>query len=252
MQMMRANNSKKNKSLGFTLVELIVVLVILAILAAILIPALLGWIDKARKKQDLLEAKNCLTAAQAEFSSAYATRGEKKDGQVSILSPDQVNHTEGKTQKVNGIDVNNADMYLYKSYMPNGKVGSKNDKPAPDYNDFAKRILKTAGYDKEEDYPYYLIVGTGNYVQYYDSDPHLPYTVYFAMFQKTENSKPLFFDGTSWVETYPKKALPAGSNDANYNYYLINGKKTRIQYYIISDKETSGIWYNNLPLNDQR
>ena len=50
---------------GFTLVELIVVLVILAILAAILVPALLGWIDRAREKQDLLNAKNCLTAVQA-------------------------------------------------------------------------------------------------------------------------------------------------------------------------------------------
>ena len=37
----------KNRK-GFTLVELIVVLVILAILAALLVPALTGYIDKAR------------------------------------------------------------------------------------------------------------------------------------------------------------------------------------------------------------
>ena len=42
----RALKEKK----GFTLVELIVVLVILAILAALLIPALTGYIDKARKE----------------------------------------------------------------------------------------------------------------------------------------------------------------------------------------------------------
>ena len=62
--------SKKNK--GFTLVELIVVVVILAILAAILVPALLGYIDKAKKQKDLLRAKNCLTAAQTELASLYA------------------------------------------------------------------------------------------------------------------------------------------------------------------------------------
>lgn len=36
---------------GFTLVELIVVLVILAILAALLVPALTGYIDKAKEKK---------------------------------------------------------------------------------------------------------------------------------------------------------------------------------------------------------
>ncbi len=40
----------KNKK-GFTLVELIVVLVILAILAALLIPTLTGYIDKANKEK---------------------------------------------------------------------------------------------------------------------------------------------------------------------------------------------------------
>ncbi len=63
--------TKKDSNKGFTLVELIVVLVILAILAAILVPALLGYIDRAREKQTVLNAKSCLTAAQAEMSSLY-------------------------------------------------------------------------------------------------------------------------------------------------------------------------------------
>ena len=62
---------KTNNNKGFTLVELIVVLVILAILAAILVPALLGYIDRAREKQYVLNAKSALTATQAEFSSLY-------------------------------------------------------------------------------------------------------------------------------------------------------------------------------------
>ena len=42
--------SQKNKQ-GFTLVELIVVLVIRAILAALLVPALTGYIDRAKEKK---------------------------------------------------------------------------------------------------------------------------------------------------------------------------------------------------------
>lgn len=64
-------NKKNTNNKGFTLVELIVVLVILAILAAILVPALLGYIDRAREKQYVLNAKSALTAAQAELSSLY-------------------------------------------------------------------------------------------------------------------------------------------------------------------------------------
>ncbi len=67
---------KKNNNKGFTLVELIVVLVILAILAAILVPALLGYIDRAREKQYVLNAKSALTAAQAELSAIYGENGD--------------------------------------------------------------------------------------------------------------------------------------------------------------------------------
>ena len=62
---------KKRNDKGFTLVELIVVLVILAILAAILVPALLGYIDKAREKQLTTNAEAAYVAAQALATEAY-------------------------------------------------------------------------------------------------------------------------------------------------------------------------------------
>ena len=57
---------------GFTLVELIVVMVILTILAAILIPGLLGWIDEAKGKQYVLNARSLYMSAQAIESEKYA------------------------------------------------------------------------------------------------------------------------------------------------------------------------------------
>lgn len=63
----RALKEKK----GFTLVELIVVLVILAILAALLVPALTGYIDKARKESIVAETRQVVMAAQTTVSEKY-------------------------------------------------------------------------------------------------------------------------------------------------------------------------------------
>ena len=75
---------KKNNK-GFTLVELIVVLVILAILAAILVPALLGYIDKARNSQYEEEAHSILTAVQANATEQYA-KGTSAASDVSSIT----------------------------------------------------------------------------------------------------------------------------------------------------------------------
>jgi len=67
-------NNKRGRG-GFTLVELIVVLVILAILAALLIPALTGYIDKSKKSQVIAETRMLHQAIQTELSDTYGTTG---------------------------------------------------------------------------------------------------------------------------------------------------------------------------------
>lgn len=70
---------KENKKKGFTLVELIVVLVILAILAALLIPALTGYIDRAKEKDIIAETRQTVMAAQTLVDEAYAKEDIKSD-----------------------------------------------------------------------------------------------------------------------------------------------------------------------------
>ena len=67
--------TRKSSKKGFTLVELIVVLVILAILAAMLVPALTGYIRRAREEKDYQFAATVLTAAQSAAAYQYAQPG---------------------------------------------------------------------------------------------------------------------------------------------------------------------------------
>jgi prepilin-type N-terminal cleavage/methylation domain-containing protein len=70
-----AGNGARKRRAGFTLVEVIVVLVILAILAAIAIPALTGYIDKARDKEWIMKARDAHVAMRAVLTELY-TDGE--------------------------------------------------------------------------------------------------------------------------------------------------------------------------------
>lgn len=73
----------KGKKKGFTLIEVIVVLVILAILAAILVPTMIGWINKANEKTVLVEARNALLALQTIASDTYDPKAGTTDFEAS-------------------------------------------------------------------------------------------------------------------------------------------------------------------------
>ncbi|MGI6664345.1 MAG: prepilin-type N-terminal cleavage/methylation domain-containing protein [Christensenellaceae bacterium] len=62
--------SKNNKK-GFTLMELIIVIAILAILAAILVPSILGYMNKAKEIRALEEGRMVVMAASTIAAENY-------------------------------------------------------------------------------------------------------------------------------------------------------------------------------------
>ena len=95
-KMIALQQKRRSKKGGFTLVELIVVLVILAILAALLIPALTGYIDRAKEKNVIAETRQCVMAAQTLYDEAYA--GVAKNGTVTAPTNTDIK----KLAEVNG------------------------------------------------------------------------------------------------------------------------------------------------------
>ncbi len=129
---------QENKKKGFTLVELIVVLVILAILAALLIPALVGYIDKAKEKQIIAETRSCVMAAQTLADEKYAedagnlTSDATSNGNVQTLAdvPGTVNNFTVEGGKVTLLKYTNDGLTCTYKYDTTTKKGAYS-KPGP-------------------------------------------------------------------------------------------------------------------------
>ena len=198
---------KRKENKGFTLVELIVVLVILAILAAILVPALLGYIDKARERKDINTAKAYLDAAQSMMVELYGKGGGAANG---CVIPENKPYVEVKDDA-------------------KGDVDARRSK-------FAQDVFNLVG---EENPPYLFMFAMGNAKSNptYRASRHDQYTVFYALYMRDKESVPLYYYAGEWTKQNPS-VDSLGNNkivDNNKtNKYTYNGKTVYLQYYVLS------------------
>ena len=162
---------------GFTLVELIVVLVILAILAAILVPALLGWIDQAKTKQDVVNARALMVAMQTQMTEEYGAKAK------SFSSFEDL-----------------ADKNPYDDIFLSGN---------PDYDDYMDEACKLTGIEKPFVFLFYTKKISADDIRRHGKEAlHDAYNIISAVYWADKESKPVYYDFISgeWAEGSPYSA----------------------------------------------
>lgn len=102
---------KKTNNKGFSLVELIIVIAIMAILAGAIAPALIKYIDKSRKSNDISSAKTIKTAIETALGteSVYETLTNTTTGTMITIVPGKTGPTTALSVTVDYIKITGCD-----------------------------------------------------------------------------------------------------------------------------------------------
>lgn len=181
--MKRVTKTKHKSRRAFTLVELIVVLVILAVVAAMLVPALIGYIQRAKKERYYEDAHYALVACQSVITETYGLG----------LNPDDFETTTDKDN-----------IYWYKDdHKVSGVQHTGKDAGWGD------KVLALMDRERGTNEPYILIFGVGNYKpdakKYAGITSNQECTVYYIAYVANEKAPAVFYVNGEWMYKYPKE-----------------------------------------------
>ena len=195
--MKRVSKTKHKSRQAFTLVELIVVLVILAVVAAMLVPALVGYIKRAKRDKYVDNAHYALVACQSVMSELYAN---------------DANYTQVYLDKPDVAIKNNANWFD----GVNEKWGTK--------------VLQLMDRQRGVNEPYVLVFGVGRSEDYCEMSKTQQHTVYYLAYIENEDAPAIFYINGEWMYKYPRNTNNKGKVIANHSF-----KGTTIRNTIVKD-----------------